>query len=265
MKYAETEDHAQSLAVAHASYITNTGVSHASCTCLDDRDLAFVRLALIVVVCTACIPLVACISSASSRDSRWVSCCVGLATATYALTVAATGVLWSARECVVDPPTPWWAKAIVEGLTFVRDETRALLHGATVAVARAFARVDQVAGVAVSLAWCLAGVVAVTVACVGYQVVQRFTVSRVPEAPRGVPEAVLGAPEAPRDDTEAPRVDPEKAAVLREKFSKLTIKKLIEELAAQGCTHDAEGREYRVNTAHSRKGTLVEAMVGLEP
>ena len=113
-----------------------------------------------------------------------------------------------------------------------------------------------------------------TVACVGYQVVQRFTVSRVPEAPRGIPEAVLGAPEAPRDDTEAPRNDPDipeadslvdKRAVLREKFSKLTIKQLIVELAAKGCTHDAEGREYRVNTAHSRKGTLVEAMVGIKP
>jgi hypothetical protein len=139
-----------------------------------------------------------------------------------------------------------------------------------------------VAGVAVSLACCLAVVVAATVACVAYRVVQGFVASavpglRVPEAPRGTPDEMLGAPEATRGDSgdsDIPKVDPDipeadalvdERAVLREKFKKLTIKQLIVELAAQGCTHDAEGREYRVNTAHSRKGALVEAMVGLVP
>jgi hypothetical protein len=193
------------------------------------------------------------------------------------LTVAATGVLWSARECVVDPPTPWWAKAIVEGLTAAGDETRALLHGATAVVARAFARVDQVAGVAVSLACCLAVVVAATVACVAYRVVQGFAASampgrdgRAPEVVLGPPEVVLGPPEVVLGNLEAPAGDdhaiPEvedKSAVLRAKFNELTCKQLIVELAAQGCTHDAEGNKYKMNDAHSRKATLVEAMVGL--
>jgi hypothetical protein len=158
-----------------------------------------------------------------------------------------------------------WETVLTEAWTDARAGWRAagreaasLLHGATSVVSGALRRVDQVAVVAIAALALAAAVLLALAFCVACPLVaplaghlRALVAARVTvRVKKGDLSPVEGADAVVED---ADTVDPID-------LSKLTIRDLIARLRALGHACNPQGLEYRVNTAHSRKPILIDAL-----
>jgi hypothetical protein len=248
----------------------------AACVCLRSHEVGAIR-ACVTAVAVAVPVLSATLMvlewhRAGSGSGAWrraivASVVKGACWAVYGVLVTAAVGLWGLSECVTAPPPTLWETVLTEAWTDARAGWRAagreaasLLHGATSVVSGALRRVDQVAVVAI-VALALAAAVLLALAfCVACPLVAplaghlRALVTARTHVTVRVKKGDLSPVEGADADVEdADTVDPID-------LSKLTIRDLIARLRALGHACDPQGLEYRVNTVHSRKPILIDAL-----
>ena len=179
---------------------------------------------------------------------------------------AAVG-LWGLSECVVAPPPTLWETVMTDAWTDARAgwrtagrEAASLLHGATSVVSGALRRVDQVAVVAIAALALAAAVLLALAVCVACPLVaplaghlRALVAARTHATVRAKKGDLSPVERADTEVEDADTVDPIDP-------SKMTVRDLIAHLRALGHACDPQGLEYRVNTVHSRKPILIDAL-----